>query len=162
MAQSTTVRWINRPVETVFAHIGDIAAYPSWIGAVSAVRIAPGRLRLGTTGLLEIGKKTFELQVTGYIEQRLLALEVCELDLVSRVKLICEPLSNGTRVTHISEALPNVLPNRGLGRIPTMRKVFDALVATLKGRLERIELPLYVLPQFVDRDTLGFSSQVHN
>jgi uncharacterized protein YndB with AHSA1/START domain len=135
---------IERPVEEVFEYVSTPENDPTWVSAsLRNQRTSPGPMRVGMTTEEDVkflgrtSRDTWE--VTEYEPPSVVAYRVTSgLFSSGVVRVRCEPVEGGTRLTHAVEYEPRGIYYKAL--VPLMpwvlSRLLDSMDRTLKNPLE--------------------------
>ncbi|MDP8932045.1 MAG: SRPBCC family protein [Actinomycetota bacterium] len=135
---------IERPIEEVFEYVSTPENDPTWVSAsIRTQRTSPGPMRVGMTTEEDVkflgrtSRDTWE--VTEYEPPTIVAYRASSGLLSGAVvRVRCEPIEGGTRLTHAVEYEPRGIYYKALAPLMpwVLPRLLDSMDRTLKNLLE--------------------------
>ncbi len=116
---------INKPIDDVWALVGDPAKWPSWLDGVTDVPVAEGAITVGTVLEFRWKGRAVRSEITQYEAGRVIAFAQSQASYDFREAFTVEAVDGGTRVSVTMGFEPTVL----------WMKIVAALATPLKGPL---------------------------
>ena len=135
---------INRPIEEVFQYVSTPENDPTWVSAsLRHQRTSPGPMGVGTTTEEDVkflGRTSrYTWEVTEYEPPTIVAYQATSGLLPGTVvRLRCEPVDGGTRLTHAVDLEPRGIYYEALAPLMPwlIQRLLNSLDRTLKDLLE--------------------------